>query len=133
MSFVVITVVEHTPSPATNAVFDTAVVKHTGPTIPVTVNVQIWPRPIPAPTVPLHTNRVPDATDVTVSAGNPAGSSPVAPVTTGETVSTTIRLVIVAVPVFTTTIPYDTTLPIPGAAGVCIFVTVSPETTGGSN
>jgi len=37
--FVNMTVVEHAAVPETNAVFDTAVVAHTGPTTPVIVNV----------------------------------------------------------------------------------------------
>ncbi len=129
---VAITVVVHAPDPATYAVFVTAVVTETEPTTPVTVKVQIWPSPIPAPTVPLHRNRVPDATDVTVAAGNVAGWSPVAPVTTGEIVSVTTRFVIVIVPEFTITIRYVTGLPVPGAAGVCSSDTVNPVTGAGS-
>jgi hypothetical protein len=103
--FVSRTVVEQPPDPATYAVFVTAVVVHTVPTVPVIVNVQAWPSPRSGATVPLHTNRVPDpATLATVGVGNPLGSLAVALVTTGEIVSTTTRFVIVIVPKFSTTI-----------------------------
>jgi hypothetical protein len=47
-------------------------------------------------------NRVPDATLVIAGAAHPAGVPAAAPVTTGDTVSTTTRFVIVADPVFVT-------------------------------
>jgi len=106
-------------------VFVTAVVAHTGPTIPVTVNVQTCPRPRLAVALPLQAYRVPDpATLVTTGVGNPLGSLAVALVTTGEIVSVTVRFVIVAVPVFTITTRYVTAPPIPGEAGTCCFDTV---------
>jgi len=46
--------------------------------------------------------------------------------TTGEIVSTTIRSVIVALPVFVTTIWYVTDDPIPGFAGIWFFTTEMP-------
>jgi hypothetical protein len=71
---------------------------------------------------------VPDVTD---GAGNPLGPLPVALITTADSVSVTVNAVTVAVPVFVTTIEYVTGAPIPGDAGVWIFTTVSPVTTGG--
>jgi hypothetical protein len=51
---VVITVVEQPPDPATNAVFDTAVVTETIPTTPVIVNVNACPSPRLAVAIPLQ-------------------------------------------------------------------------------
>jgi hypothetical protein len=112
-----ITVVVHAPDPVTNAVFVTAVVTHTGPMVPVIVNVQIWPRPMFAALLD-QAKSVPLAIDVTAGVGNPLGSDAVALVTTGEIVSVTVSAVIVIVPVFVTTTWYVTALPMPGTNGV---------------
>ena len=126
-AFVSITVVVHAPDPATYAVFDTAVVTHTGPTTPVIVNVHTDPRSNAIPPL-VHWNGVPLPTLVTAGVGNPLGSDAVALVTTGEIVSITTRFVSVIVPVFVTTTRYVTGEPIPGAAGSCAFTTEIPVT-----
>jgi hypothetical protein len=114
----------HAPAPTANAVFDTPVSTHTVPTVPVIVNVNACPIPSPA-AAPVHVNRVPDATLVTTGVGYPLGSLAVALMTTPEIVSVTTKLVSVIVPVFATTIRYVTAAPVPGAAGACVFATVS--------
>ncbi len=124
--FVSMTVVVQAPDPVTNAVFVTAVVVHTGPTIPVIVNVHACPSPRLAVALPLHANRVPLAIEVTTGVGNPEGSAAVALMTTGEIVSVRVRFVIVMVPEFTTTTVYVTGDPVTGVAGVCVFTTDSP-------
>ncbi len=51
----------------------------------------------------------------------------VAPVITGEIVSTTMRPTTVVPPVFATTIWYVTGSPIPGFAGIKFFIVVTPR------
>jgi hypothetical protein len=123
VTFVICTDVAHTPVPDTNPVFETEVEAHTIPTVPVTVNVKLLPNPRLAAAL-LHTNNVPPATELTVGVGYPLGSIAVPLMTTGEMVSVTIRFVIVAVPLFVTTIEYVTGAPMPGDAGVWILDTV---------
>jgi hypothetical protein len=60
---------------------------------------------------PVQTNIVPDAPPVPTGAAQPAGVPAEAPTTTGDTVSTTVRFVIVAPPTFATTIVYVTGAP----------------------
>src|SRR5205814_971315 len=97
-------------SPETNAVFETVVDAHTTPANPEIVNVYVTPGAIDTGT-PVHANSVPPpATCVTTGVGNPA-AYPVAPVTTGEIVSNTVKLVSVAVPLFVTTTLYVTGSP----------------------
>ncbi len=93
----------HTPAPSAYAVFDTAVAMHAVPTTPVIVNVNAWPSPRATPHA-LHPNRVPLPMLAMDAAAKAAGWSPAAPVTTGDTVSVTVRHEIVIVPVFATTI-----------------------------
>jgi hypothetical protein len=102
--FVVSVVVEHGLAAITNPVFDTAVVAHTTPYRPLIVNVVVVPGKKLSPAADVHSNRVPDAMLVTTAAGQPAGVTAAAPTTTGDIVSSTVRFVIVAPPVFVTTI-----------------------------
>jgi hypothetical protein len=70
----------------------------------------------------LHPNNVPLVPDVTDAAGQPTGRSDArGSDTIGDTVSVTVRLVIVIVPVFVTTSRYVTGVPVPGEAGTCVF------------
>jgi hypothetical protein len=104
----------------TNAVFDTAFDAHTSPIVPFTVTVIVCPgwKFSPAPD---HTYRVPLATDAATGAPSP-GCSVVTPVTTGDSVSATTRLSIVAAPVFVITIWYWIAAPTPFPP-VCVFTT----------
>jgi hypothetical protein len=132
-SFVYVRTAAHAVAPTTHAVLDTVVWMHTGPTIPVIVNVYTAPGAIIPATARLHAYCVPLAVCVTTAAGNPAGWSPFDPVTTGEIVSVTLRLSTVAVPTFATMIRYVKRSPMPGAAGSCSFATVMPETGGATS
>jgi hypothetical protein len=128
-TFVAMTVVPAGPVATMNAVFESAVGAQTTPMFPLIVNVVVVPGRNVNP-VPLHMNRVPDATFVTTGAAHPAGVPATAFTMTGETVSTTVRFVIVWVLVFVTTIWNVTGEPIPGAAGFIVLtaVTASPDT-----
>jgi len=115
---------------ATYPVLLTYVSPHTTPTDPLMVNVKTPPGGIASPAA-VHANNVPDpATCVITGVANPVGSIAVAPVTTGLNVSATVRFVIVAVPVFFTTIVYVTACPVPGFAGTWYFVVVKATAAG---
>src|SRR5207247_815686 len=76
----------------TNAVLLTVVDAHTTPASPEIVNVYVMPGAIDTGT-PVHANSVPPpATWLSTGVGKPV-AYPVAPVTTGEIVSNTVKLV----------------------------------------
>jgi len=78
--------------------------------------------------VPVHSYRVPDpATLVITGAAQPAGVTAADPTTTGEIVSTTVRFVIVAPPMFATVIAYVIAEPTVVPPVTC-FVTVKSIT-----
>ena len=74
---------------------------------------------------------MPLTTLVTTAAGHPAGEVPTAPVTTGEIVSSTVRLVIVAPPMFVTTRSYFTGAPAHAPPWI-VFCTCTDNTGGGT-
>ena len=109
-------------------VFDTAVWKHTSPTIPYSWNSADVPGRNGAVFTQLYS--VADGNCCTACAVNPAGVVTVVPVITGDTVSTTIRFVIVADPVFDTSNWYVNAPPDTGAGCTCVFTTVTPTVDG---
>jgi hypothetical protein len=112
----------HAIPPVAYAVFETCVGTHTTPYRPEIVNVV----EVPGHSVsaaPVQTNMVPDAPPVATGAAQPAGVPATAPTTTGEMVSTTVRFVIVAAPMFATVIVYATGAPAHAPPTSC-FVTV---------
>jgi hypothetical protein len=118
----------HAVAADTNVVFPTVVAAHTTPATPEIVNVYATPGPIVTGTF-VHPNSVPDTACVTTGVGKGTGPHPVALVTTGEIVSATDRFVIVALPVFVTTIRY--VIAVPGATtpvGTTVFTTDIPGT-----
>ena len=111
----------------TAAICVTGVATHTFPTAPVRVNVRLVPGRTLNP-LPVHTKRVPPATELSSGAANPGGCWVEATSTARETVSTSVRSVTVAPPVFETRIVYVTPEPVAGVTGVCATTAATAST-----